>query len=210
MSEFIFASFNSYYSIAFSIVLLLLFIELAGQFAGLSISQLFDSSAELDTVGDASGSLGLLGWLGIKKLPALIWLVSFLTIFSIIGYTLSYVTYLLVDFPLPKVLAGLFVFVLSLLLNRPVCDKLAKLLPKEETSAVSKDSFSGLLAQITIGKAKRGQPAEAVVKDEFDQKHYLLVEPIDEDEFKQGDNVVLVVKKDSLWLVTRFDEYDKI
>ncbi|WP_334313545.1 OB-fold-containig protein [Psychrosphaera algicola] len=78
-------------------------------------------------------------------------------------------------------------------------------MPKEESSAVSKESFAGLLANITVGTAKLGQPAEAMIRDEFNQKHYVLVEPIEEDEFSQGENVVLVVKEGSRWLVTRFD-----
>lgn len=209
MSEFIFASFNSYYTIALSIVLLLLFIELAGQLVGFSFSHLFDTSADLDTPaslsGSATASLDILGWLGLKKIPMLIWLVSLLTTFAIIGYCFSYVMFLVFDLPVAKLLAGGITLVLSLYFNTKICSKLAEIMPKEETSAVSKDSFAGLLANVTVGTAKRGQPAEAMVKDEFNQKHYVLVEPIDEDEFSQGENVVLVVKEDARWLVTRFD-----
>ncbi|MBU2882962.1 YqiJ family protein [Psychrosphaera sp. B3R10] len=209
MSEFLFASFNSYYTIALSIVLILLFIELAGQLVGFSFSHLFDSGADIDTTaslsGSASVSLDILGWLGLKKLPLLIWLVSFLTVFAIVGYCLSYFVFFVLDVSIAKLLAGGITLVISLFLNSKVCTKLAEIMPKEESSAVSKESFAGLLANITVGTAKLGQPAEAMIRDEFNQKHYVLVEPIEEDEFSQGENVVLVVKEGSRWLVTRFD-----
>lgn len=209
MTEFLFASINSYYTIAISIVVLLLFIELAGQLLGLSLTQLLDSSGDISVEASAvngpQGGLDVLTWVGIKKLPAIIWLVSLLTLFAILGYTVNYIVYIVLGSSLPKILTGIVLLLVAVVLNAKVCSRLAKLLPREETSAVSKNSFSGLLAVITVGTAKKGQPAEAVIKDEFNQKHYVLVEPMDDDEFSQGENVVLVMQQSSRWLVTRFD-----
>jgi hypothetical protein len=209
VTEFLFASFNSYYTIAISIVVFLLFIELAGQLFGLSLTQLLDSSGDISveasTLGGPQGGLDVLTWVGIKKLPAIIWLVSLLTIFAIVGYSVNYLVYIVLGGAIPKLLTGIVLFIAAVVFNAKVCGGLAKLLPREETSAVSKDSFSGLLAVITVGTAKQGQPAEAVIKDEFNQKHYVLVEPMDDEEFRQGDNVVLVMQESSKWLVTRFD-----
>lgn len=207
MLEFLLSPSNSYYAIAFCIVLLLLLIEILGQLFGISVSQLLDNSADADVSSPASfnGSFDVLSWLGIKKVPALIWLISFLTLFAIIGVSVNLASMQLFELNLAKNISAFFVLAFTMFFNGKVCHVLARFIPKEETSAVSKDSFSGLLANITVGTAKKGQPAEAVVKDEYNQKHYVLVEPIDDDQFSQGENVVLVQKENSTWLVTRFN-----
>lgn len=206
MLEFILAPQHSYYAIAFVLVLFLFLIEVAGQFAGFSLSQLLDNSAEVDVSSDTlEGSAGLFAWLGFNKVPAVIWLVSVLTLFATLGYVFSFILLSVGGVTMGQNLAAVVVLVVTIYLNAKVCNLIALFLPKEQTSAVSKDSFSGLLAVITVGTAKQGQPAEAVVKDEFNQKHYVLVEPMDEDSFSQGENVVLVVKENSRWLATRFE-----
>ena len=204
--DFILAPQHSYYAIAFVLVFLLFLIEVAGQLAGFSLSQLLDSSADVDAGADAiDGSTGLLAWLGLKKIPSIIWLVCFLTVFSIVGYAISLLLTSAFGVQLSKNISAVAVLFIAVIATSKLSNIIAKYLPKEETSAVSKDSFSGLLAIITVGTAKKGQPAEAVVKDEFNQKHYVLVEPMEEDIFSQGDNVVLVLKEKRCWLATRFD-----
>jgi hypothetical protein len=68
-------------------------------------------------------------------------------------------------------------------------------MPKEETDAVSEETFVGKVATIIRGTAKRGFPAEAKLKDLSGQTHYILVEPDAEgDEFTQGAEVIVVQK----------------
>ena len=203
MFEFITLSVNSYFTIALSIVIVISVIEIIGQFIGLSVGQLLDSSIDLNSGTSSIG--GTLGWLGIGKLPTLIWLILFLTLFSIAGFVINGLTYEISATFLNERITQISAFVFAILSCKSLAGTLARFIPQEESSAISQESFSGRLAQITIGTAKKGMPAEAVFTDEHNQKHYVMVEPIEEEQFPQGTNVVLVEKKANHWLVINFE-----
>ncbi|MCS6762312.1 MAG: YqiJ family protein [Candidatus Devosia symbiotica] len=58
---------------------------------------------------------------------------------------------------------------------------IARIMPKEETEAVSTKAFVGRVATIFHGSASQGHPAEAKLTDIHNMTHYVLIEP-DEDE----------------------------
>lgn len=212
MLEFIFASANSPYSIALGIVLVLGLLEGLGVLIGISLSTIFDNLSpfqiDVDIDADvASGGLtSIVGWLCLNRLPLMIWLVLLLTLFAIVGYTVNYTTASTIGYFLPSWLVFPFALFGGLLLTGKLGLQLAKVMPKNETSAVSEDSFGGRLAEITIGTARVGSPAEASVIDDFKQKHYVMVEPINSsEEFHQGSTVVLIEKGDSCWTATSVD-----
>jgi hypothetical protein len=69
-------------------------------------------------------------------------------------------------------------------------------MPKDETDAVSEQSFIGRVAVITLGNASHGSPAEAKLKDQHGQMHYVMVEPdLPNEAFSQGTAVILVRQK---------------
>jgi len=204
---------NTYFTIALGIVITIALLEIIGQLIGFSIGQVMDSAFDFDADISADsgidapegGVAALASWLCLKKLPFLVWLIMFLTLFSITGLGLNYTGSVFMGSPVANWLSLFLAFIVATYLSHHLGGALAKIVPKEETSAISQQSFAGRLAQITIGTARKGTPAEAVFKDEFEQKHYVMVEPIDEEEFPQGSNVVLVAKENNSWLVTRFD-----
>src|SRR5690606_18708261 len=53
----------------------------------------------------------------------------------------------------------------------------ARLLPRDETSVVSRDALLGRVAVIVLGTAEAGLPAQARVRDQHGLNHYLMVEP---------------------------------
>jgi len=69
----------------------------------------------------------------------------------------------------------------------------ARIMPRDETSAVSRDSLVGRVAVIVTGEAAHNSAAQARVRDEHGQVHYVMVEPDNAaDTFKQGSSVLLV------------------
>lgn len=77
-------------------------------------------------------------------------------------------------------------------------------MPKDETEAVSTDSFVGRIALITLGKAEKGNPAQARLKDRFGKSHYIMVEPETEDVvFEQGEQVLLITKSSAVFLAIK-------
>jgi hypothetical protein len=213
MIEFLLADINIGFAIALCSVLALAILEGVGMLIGLSMMNLLDhiSPIDLDIEVDADlpagGLTPLLGWLCLNRLPLLIWLVLFLTSFGITGYTLNYVLLNNFSANLPEILTYGLSFIFSLYTTHYIGKPLSRLLPKNESSAISNNSFNGLIATITIGTAKQDSPAEASLTDGFNQKHYVLVTPDSEtEEFNQGQQVVLVEKKESFWLAIKFNQ----
>ncbi len=213
MIEFILADMNIGFAIALCLVLALAILEGVGMLIGLSMMNLLDhiSPIELDMEVDADlpagGLTPLLGWLCLNRLPLLIWLVLFLTSFGIAGYSLNYILLNNFEVNLPEFLIYALSFIFSLYATHHIGKPLSRLLPQNESSAISNNSFNGLIATITIGTAKQDSPAEATLTDSFNQKHYVLVTPdSDTEEFNQGQQVVLVEKKESFWLAIKFNQ----
>jgi len=213
MIEFLLADMNIGFAIALCSVLTLATLEGVGMLIGLSMMNLLDhiSPIDLDIDVDTDLSTGgltpLLGWLFLNRLPLLIWLVLFLTSFGIIGYTINFILINNFAINLSEILVYALSFILSLYATHLIGAPLSRLLPKNESSAISNNSFTGLIATITIGTAKQDSPAEASLTDSFNQKHYVLVTPdSDNEEFNQGQQVVLVEKTASCWLAIKFNQ----
>ena len=79
-------------------------------------------------------------------------------------------------------------------------------MPQDETTALSHDDFIGYTATIILGKSAKNHSAEASFIDKFNQKHYIMVEPENDDElYFQGDVVIITAKKsNSIFYVSKF------
>jgi hypothetical protein len=136
---------------------------------------------------------GFLGWLHVGRVPLLVLLVLFLMGFAIVGLALQGVVEGLVGAPLPPLLASLIAAASSLPAVHFLGSQIARHIPRDETSAISEDSFIGRVARLTAASAMAGQPGQAKLTDEHGQTHYLLVVPDDpEARFAQGDAVLIV------------------
>jgi hypothetical protein len=150
--------------------------------------------AGADVTGAGQGIFTqILGWLCFGKVPALIILVIFLTGFGLAGYVLQSVVQSLSGWLLPGVVASAGAFAGALPFTRVTALGLSKIMPKDESDAVSRTTFVGKPALIVQGNAEKGLPAQARLKDINGQNHYLLVEPDVEGEvLAQGTGVIIV------------------
>ena len=212
MIEFLVANENTLYSFSLCLMLFIALLEGVGVLLGLSLFSAIDNMLALDVdaeinVESPGGLTAILGWLCISRLPFLIWLVLFLTTFALTGLSVNFVSVSIAGVMLPTIIGNLLSLTATVFLVKFIGSKLADALPKNETSAVSSDSFTGAIAKITLGKASINNPTEAVLTDQFNQKHYLLVAPErDTDTFIQGDQVVLTRKEQSTWLAIPFTQ----
>lgn len=211
MLGFLFSDANFPFSIVLTVILLLGIIEALALVTGLSLMGLLKDwdLADVDMDADIAGGglTGLIGWLCLNRLPLLIWLVLAMTCFVIAGYSLNFLFISLLGQPLVQWMSVPLAIVGAALGCRFLGTPLADMLPKNESSALSIDELSGCVATITLGRAVKGNPSEALVKDQFQQKHYVLVEPETAgDEFIQGTQVVLIRRVGRVWSASQFTQ----
>lgn len=150
----------------------------------------FDADADLATHTPALS--GLFSWLHVGKVPTLILLVAFLMGFGLAGYAVQGLMRGLLGAPLPGWLASAPAFFGALPFVHVAGRVFRVALPSEETDAVHRGTLVGRAAVITLGTARRSEPAQARLKDAKGQMQYVMVEPRDDDVFEAGDEVVLV------------------
>ena len=187
MLEFIAAPENLPFTVALLVMLMIGVVEALGLGA---------SAAHLDIHADAHFGGELLDWLGVGRVPLLILLVVFLAIFGMAGLTLQQVAAEMFGGPLDPWIAGPAAGVAALPLTGLGARGLARIIPQDETTAVSIDSLLGKRGTITIGTARRGSPAQARVRDQHGQPHFVMVEPHDEEHPIAEGETVLLIRRD--------------
>lgn len=185
----------------FAVALGLLLAVVALQFIG--IGDMFDGAdadVDVDLDIDGANSAGFLDGafsvLGIGRVPFLIWLMMYLFVFAAIGVAGQETFINLLGTPLNTALAGLGAGAAALPINGVLSRPLARVLPKDETSAVSVNSLIRRDAEIQIGTAQRGSPARSKVIDQFGQPHFVMVEPHDDDAVLVEGEVVMLVRRE--------------
>lgn len=154
-----------------------------------------DAEIASPSAGATSALSKILGWLCVGKVPVLILLVAFLTVFGLAGLFVQLIFQSVTGALLPGFIASIPAFIVAVPFVRVIGKGLSKLIPKDETSAVKRDSFVGRIATVTIGTARFGYPAQAKLQDAFGQTHYVMVEPDSGDiSFSTGAQVLLVEK----------------
>lgn len=203
---------NISFAVALSIMLMLGILELINLIVGgvsdwldqLLPESLLDHGADLDV--DASGAfVSFLAWLYVGRVPVLMWLVVFLAVFGITGLVLQNIWFGLTDGYLSAGLASIVVLILALPLVRLVSQILYRVLPKDETTAIHSDTLVGMAAQIILGEARQGYPAQAKLTDQFGQVHYIMIEPDQDQILAQGSEVLLVSKHGTIFKAIQKD-----
>ena len=194
--------YNMPFAVALGLMLVLFVIQLLG---------FLDIDFDLDTDADAEISAGpvegLLTLLGLGRIPLTVWLVIFLLFFAGIGVSLQEFAASLTGSPLDVWLAGLIAGTAAVPVTGVLARPVGRILPKDETSAVSTDTLLGRRARITEGVARSGSPARARVQDVHGQSHFVMVEPHETaSEFHAGDEIVLVRRENNTFFATALAE----
>ncbi len=167
----------------------------------LQLSGAVDLDADMDGDVDGFGAAdGLLSFLGLGRLPLMIWLALFLLLFMVIGYAgqqiLESMTGALLSGWLAAPLAVVAAIPATALFARP----LGRIMPKDETTAVSIDSLIGRFAVLGTGTARPGFPARAKVIDIHGHPHFVMVEPdTGAPEFVSGEKLLLVRREGAVF-----------
>jgi hypothetical protein len=134
-----------------------------------------------------------LGWLHLGRVPALALLVLFLAAFAMTGFAANMVMHRLLGAWLPVWISTPIAFLAAIPIVRLLGAGMARLVPADETFAVSLDTLVGRMATVLGGTARHGYPAEAKVSNQHGQTLYVMVEPdLPDAIFGPGSNVLLV------------------
>jgi len=219
MLAFLSAPQNLPFTVSLAVMMIIAVIEGVGTLMGLGLSGFVDNllpdidldldmdldlDADMDMDLDVDGIDGagvgshgsftkLLAWLKVGQVPVIILLIVMLVVFGLSGLFIQNIAYNFFGSLLPSMLAVLPALIISFPATRWIGSGLSKIIPKDETSAVSHDTFVGRIAVIVLGTAKHGQAAQAKVKDSFGKEHYIMAEAdVPGQVFEIGDEILLV------------------
>lgn len=159
------------------------------QFVPDSLSDAGSLDVSLDT--QPSIFIQVLDWLYLGRVPFLIWLIIFLSTYALTGFALQSIFFHFTHSFFPLWIVAPACLFLCMPLVRIFAGIFAKILPQDETTAIQLNELIGRSAIIVLGEAKPHSPAQARVKDQFGQNHYILVEPEQDEIFIQGQTVIL-------------------
>nr|WP_218647510.1 OB-fold-containig protein [Sphingobium lactosutens] len=152
----------------------------------------FAGDADLDLDSNA----GLLGWLGLGRLPLLALISLFLTLFAIIGLLGQQAAHDLLGAMLSPWIAVPAAGVAALPATGLAARIVAPLLPQDHTTAIPLDHLVGSHARIVTGRAASGSPARARVEDHHGQTHYVMVEPDNAGQVLEEGEIILLVRRE--------------
>jgi hypothetical protein len=132
-----------------------------GEFVGNDVAVEADSH---DTLG------GLFLWINAGRLPLLILIILVLGVFSIEGFLLQGFAHGL-GISVPTWIAGLAAFAGTIPVVRTTSRGISRIIPRDETYAVSDADFVGKIATVSIGPLDQGLPGRVRLKDVFGNWH---------------------------------------
>lgn len=210
------------FSVAFGIMLGLLVIEIIAHLAGGNPLDHFidahvdagfelDAHADVDASADALGGdlhahgLGnLLAWFHFGRVPVMLILSLLLAGFGTGGIVMQSLADEYLGGFVPMLLAIPAGVIMALAAARLGGSLLARILPRDETSVVSRTQFIGQVASIVQGTARPGLCAEAKLTDAHGQTHYFRVAPAnDEAPMPEGTEILLVALEEDYFVAVR-------
>jgi membrane protein implicated in regulation of membrane protease activity len=189
MLNFLLSADNVLFMAALLLMLLIGIVEALGFGGGWALGQGLDGAD-----GDLNVETpSLLSWINIGRLPLLMLIVVFLFSFGVAGLVGQRLLFGLTGLTAPWILAVPLAFAAALPFTRFFGRVVARIMPGDETTAVSRESLVGRVAVIVTGEARPASAAQARVRDAFGQVHYVMVEPDNaQDVFVEGASVLIV------------------
>ncbi|WP_294302268.1 YqiJ family protein [uncultured Sphingomonas sp.] len=194
MLDFLGASQNVLFSAAIVLMLLIGIVQAIG-------------FAPVDHGFDADLDSDLLSWLGVGRVPLLVFLVLYLACFGLAGLIGQQLSHDWLGALQPLWIAAPAAAVVALPATALAVRAVGAVIPQDHTTAIPVDYLIGRVATIQVGRATPGSPARARAVDHFGQAHHLMVEPDNPGQtFEEGEAVLLVRREgETFRAITRGD-----
>jgi len=135
-------------------------------------------------------------WINTGRLPLLILLVLALGVFSIEGFLLQGIAHT-VGTTVPVSIAALLAFAGSIPVIRTASRGIARIIPRDETYAVSDADFVGKVALVSVGPLDQGLPGRVRLKDVFGNWHTVAARASSDSQALPVGASVLLVDRDA-------------
>jgi hypothetical protein len=179
------------FAIAAAIMIALGGIELVTMIVGFSISEAVGHGIAADA-DSHDGLGGLFLWINAGRLPLLILLILVLGVFSIEGFLLQGIAHTLGG-TLPVAIAVIAAGAGSLPVIRIASRTVARVIPRDESYAVSEADFVGKVGEVSVGPLDQGLPGRVRLKDVFGNWHTVAARAsADSNPLPVGASVLLV------------------
>lgn len=182
------------FTIAALILVGLVVFEIVSTLVGLSFTSLLGlghPDGHGDGVGDHGPLDAWMSWLNKGGVPLLILIMIGLASFAICGFAIQGVAQAVVA-PLPTLVASVCAIVLALPVTRALTRWTARILPREETAAISQADLIGLTGTVALGPLDQGKPGQVRVKDRYGNIHVVRAKAAPGHTIPQGAFVLLV------------------
>jgi len=200
MYDFILQPENFYFSLALGLMLGIALLEGITALFGFALSGIVDSLLHLDVDVDidfdpsididADNALSkMFSWLRIGKVPVIMLLIVSQDLFGTL---------------MAAWFACIIAFIISIPILRFFARLISRLLPKDETDAVSTSTFIGRLAVLTTADAVQGRTVEARLKDEYGNSHYIMIEPDGDFTIPAKTKALLISQKGNIFKAIKF------
>ena len=215
--DFFLAAENTSFAAASMIILAIAAVQILGLALGFGLSETLenllpgaevDLDADVDADVDIDADLDLgepgwleqfFGWLNVGRVPVLVLLLTFLTSFAATGYVLQAFA-LGITGLLPNVLVGPLALAAAFPTTRATSRLLGRILPKEESNAISPEELVGEIATVTLGPVGRQTAGKARVMDAHGNLHFVRVRSARPDaSFDVGAEILLVRRDGSIF-----------
>jgi hypothetical protein len=185
------------FTIAALILVGLVVFEITAALVGLSFTNLIGPGHGSGHAGapEGHGEHGALdawmSWLNRGGVPLLILIMIALASFAIAGFLIQGIAKSIIA-PLPTLVASAGAIAATIPVTRTLSRWTGKILPKDESAAISQADFVGLTGTVALGPLDQGKPGRVRVKDRYGNIHVLRANAAPGHTIAQGASVLLV------------------
>lgn len=193
------------FAIAAAMILIVGTLEVATMLVGASLSEMLGTSIDFSHPSD-NGMINAISWINVGGVPLLIFLLLALGAFSITGFLIQDAARMVTG-PLPASIASLAAIAVSVPLVRASSRGIARIIPKDESYAVSLGDLVGRVGEVVVGPLDQGPPGRVSVADIHGNRHFVqAVAAPSSSPLPQGTLVLLVDRVDTRFVAVRADD----
>jgi membrane protein implicated in regulation of membrane protease activity len=160
------------FAVAALILIGLIGAESIAMLVGLSLSHWAHGPADHAAEHDGDSHLAnAFDWLNTGRVPLLVLIMLALGAFAILGFAIQAVARALL-MPLPALAASALAIVVAVPVVRSASRVIARLVPRDETYAVTPEDLVGRTAEVTLGPLDDGIPGRVKLRDAYGNWHF--------------------------------------